>query len=145
LGYETPVLAGLATTSIRPHYRLFTLNWLSINSKKTLLNHIAKELNFPDYFGQNWDALEECLRDLPEWSPARGYVLIFEDAHIFRQSAPDDFLVFLEIIVGIAEEFADKKVPLFLILSGAVPLQAFNYGDLKDKICIRNCSGGASA
>jgi hypothetical protein len=31
--------------------------------------------NSPDYFGNNWDALEECLHDLT-WAPASGYVLI---------------------------------------------------------------------
>ena len=41
----------------------------SIRSKQKLLRTLADELRLPDYFGHNWDALEECLRDL-SWLPA---------------------------------------------------------------------------
>lgn len=40
----------------------------SIRSKQKLLRTLADELRLPDYFGHNWDALEECLRDL-SWLP----------------------------------------------------------------------------
>ncbi|MFH7595271.1 barstar family protein [Streptomyces racemochromogenes] len=36
-------------------------------------------LKLPDYFGWNWDALSDCLRDL-NWLPAEHYVLIVEAA-----------------------------------------------------------------
>ncbi len=41
----------------------------SIRSKQKLLRVLAHQLQFPAYFGYNWDALEECLRDL-SWLPA---------------------------------------------------------------------------
>ncbi|WP_328959958.1 barstar family protein [Streptomyces virginiae] len=36
-------------------------------------------LRLPDYFGWNWNALFDCLRDL-HWLPAEHYVLVIEAA-----------------------------------------------------------------
>ena len=40
------------------------LDGTKITSKESFLKEIAEALEFPDYFGHNWDALEDCLRDL---------------------------------------------------------------------------------
>ena len=53
-----------------------------------LFAEVAEVLEFPDYLGHNWDALEECLADL-EWLPAKGYVLVFTDSELIL---PDDEL-----------------------------------------------------
>ena len=36
----------------------------TVHSKEELLRDIADQLQFPDWFGWNWDALEDSLRDL---------------------------------------------------------------------------------
>jgi hypothetical protein len=43
-----------------------------------LFDEAAAALQFPPYFGENWDALDECLADL-QWLPADGYVLTILD------------------------------------------------------------------
>lgn len=40
----------------------------SVSIKAALLDELHRRLNFPDYFGDNWDALDECIRDL-SWLP----------------------------------------------------------------------------
>ena len=37
--------------------------------KATLLARFAAALQFPDWFGHNWDALADCITDL-SWLPA---------------------------------------------------------------------------
>lgn len=46
-----------------------------IQDKCTLLESLATTLAFPPYFGHNWDALFECLRDF-SWIRERDIVLV---------------------------------------------------------------------
>lgn len=49
----------------------------AVSSQGDLLDVIGKALSFPDYYGRNWDALSECLRDFDE---GRGWLIIFDCA-----------------------------------------------------------------
>jgi Barstar (barnase inhibitor) len=73
-----------------------------------LFAEFARALEFPDYFGHNWDALEECLADL-EWMPAKGYILLLTDAiHVL----PDDdaeYETFLEILRDAGEAWGSGQ------------------------------------
>ena len=62
-----------------------------------LFAEFARALEFPDYFGQNWDALEECLADL-EWLPAKGYILLITDAEGVLPDDDEEYETFLEIL-----------------------------------------------
>src|SRR5262249_32252962 len=44
--------------------------------KQDLFRALARGLKFPGYFGNNWDALEECLCDLSWLKSAAGIVLL---------------------------------------------------------------------
>jgi hypothetical protein len=46
----------------------------SVTTKNELIASLAESLAVPDYFGANWDALDECLRDL-SWIKERIVVL----------------------------------------------------------------------
>ncbi len=47
-----------------------------LRRKRDLLRALASELKFPGYFGENWDALEECLADLSWLGEPPGVVLV---------------------------------------------------------------------
>lgn len=49
-----------------------------ISSKEALLGELDQRLKFPEYFGGNWDALWECIRDL-SWLPDGPVVLRHHD------------------------------------------------------------------
>lgn len=51
---------------------------LGARSKETLLLLFADALRFPRYFRRNWDAFEECLRDL-RWLPEKASVTIVHE------------------------------------------------------------------
>jgi len=49
-------------------------------TKQAFFNEVAAALQFPYYFGENWDAFNECMNDLRDWLPASSYLLIVSNA-----------------------------------------------------------------
>lgn len=42
------------------------VNLTGITDKLTMMRALAEQLDFPDYFGANWNAVNDCLGDLGE-------------------------------------------------------------------------------
>ena len=68
-----------------PHVFVDNSSWIGridkVDSKVNLLNRISVSLQFPDYFGFNWDALYDCLRDF-HWIKHRNIIIIHDDIPI---------------------------------------------------------------
>jgi RNAse (barnase) inhibitor barstar len=64
-------------------------------------NEIAAALQFPYYFGENLNALDECLRDL-DWLPADRYVFVVQDAAHVLSTEPSQaaFGTWVEILTN---------------------------------------------
>jgi RNAse (barnase) inhibitor barstar len=56
-----------------------------MTSEAALFSEMKIQFKLPDYFGQNWDALDECLADL-EWLPATFYVIAIDHAEQILES-----------------------------------------------------------
>ncbi len=91
------------------------LNLKAIGSKLDLLQSVSKTLDFPDHFGENWDALADCLTDL-SWLPFEQLALVLEEYRPFEKSNPVDFSVFLEIFETAAEFWSENSRGFVLIL-----------------------------
>ena len=87
-------------------------------TKEALLAEFARALDFPDYFGGNWDALEECLGDL-EWLPAAGYVVIVGDADLVLPGQDEEFETLVSILQEAGRAWATPQ-------SGAGPPRPFH-------------------
>jgi RNAse (barnase) inhibitor barstar len=101
---------------------VFDLDAAAVRGKDDLLRAIAAALRFPDYFGMNWDALLDCLRDLAERVPADGHVLFVHAGDALWRTGLPWTGQFLEIWLAAAEEAAHDGNPLHLVfVSGAPP------------------------
>jgi RNAse (barnase) inhibitor barstar len=83
--------------------------------KQAFLARTADALGFPDWFGDNWDALFDCLADL-SWRPAAGYVLILEHAQDMRQHAPEALDTALAVMADVANAWRDRGRPFRAIV-----------------------------
>jgi RNAse (barnase) inhibitor barstar len=88
--------------------------------KATLLARFAAALQFPDWFGHNWDALSDCLTDL-SWLPARHYRVELAQPQALRTAAPETLDTVLEILGEAVESWADEGVIFEFALSETPP------------------------
>lgn len=82
--------------------------------KAAFLAALAKGLKFPDYFGGNLDALEECLGDLPDFAPAAGYEVRIAHA---AAACPGRRADFAEVIAVLQDAAARPNPPFRVVLT----------------------------
>jgi RNAse (barnase) inhibitor barstar len=86
-------------------FALRVINGKKCSTPAGVFNEFARALDFPDYFGHNWDAMEECLADL-EWLPAKGYVLLITDAQAVIPDDEEEYETLLEILSDAGEAWS---------------------------------------
>jgi hypothetical protein len=83
------------------------LDVVAIDARDNPLQKIACALSFPDWFGGNWDALEDSLGDL-SWRKGEGHVLVFT-------GYPEPSDVLLDVLRSSAEHWMQRKKPFFAV------------------------------
>ena len=106
-----PDREGLAELQIE----VAEIDGAAVGDDRELLEALSAALSFPDYFGFNWDAADECLRDLSQWLPAQGYVLVVDRAGDLWQRAPRSAGALVEAWLTAAGHWAHHGVPFHLI------------------------------
>src|SRR5262249_3024378 len=81
-------------------------------SKSRTVSHLFDEcaaaLQFPHYFGENWDAFNECLGDL-EWLHGDAFVLFFADCQRLLDQEPlNELGTLLDVLENVAGEWATR-------------------------------------
>ena len=96
-------------------YMTFTLDGKKLNSKTELLGELSQAMKFPDYFGNNWDALEECLNDL-SWLAAKGYAIHLKEADNFVSKSAAEFHIFAQLIESVSRSWKSKNIDFVVLV-----------------------------
>src|SRR5262245_35134347 len=88
----------------------FELDGAAVGGKAALMDALAATLRFPDYFGRNWDAVADCLGDLPEATPGEGYVLFIRGGFRLWQVLAVDVAKLVETWLSAAEDASHDNI-----------------------------------
>lgn len=107
--------------TVRPHSELTNALWSfgrqhqgsvvrflrgkKMTTVQGLYDEFAAALQFPNYFGYNAGALDECLADL-SWLPAKMYVLTIFDCADFMAREPTELPLFIDAFERICVEWS---------------------------------------
>lgn len=89
-------------------------------SKSGLMGEFSRVLDFPSYFGKNWDAFADCLMDL-QWLPAPGYLFVISEAELLLSNHDEDYATFLSILeesgkIWGTEQDVRPEIPFHVLL-----------------------------
>ena len=70
---------------------------------------MRRDLQFPEWFGGNLDALNDCLTDF-SWRPASGYVIALSGSEMLR-ATPTSLAILNEVLSCAVEEWERRDVP----------------------------------
>jgi hypothetical protein len=85
-----------------------------LSSKTGLLGRAARALKFPEWFGKNWDALNDCLTDL-SWFQGKGWVIIFDNAKGFAERKPQLFQSAVEVFKAASDYWRQAGKPFWVL------------------------------
>ena len=97
-------------------FKFYLVDGEAVYTKEQLLREFFDTCEFPDYFGFNWDALEECLRDY-SFAPAKGYIFGLLGSVKLKTRLEKELKLLQEIFEEAAKVWENDGV-LFVLLLG---------------------------
>ena len=89
-----------------------------------LLSALGTTLQFPDYYGKNWNAFIECVTDF-YWAEAPGHCLILENAQAAWATNPlllGDYVEVCELCVAKWQKYGMRFHTIFVLNERSAPV-----------------------
>ncbi len=99
----------------------FSVDLQNAKNVPGFIKALKRDLNFPDWFGGNLDALNDCLTDF-SWHPAPGYVITLTGSDSLRGN-PTSFAALNEVLSSAVEAWQARNIPfrVFYVLDDPAP------------------------
>ncbi|MBK7791505.1 MAG: barstar family protein [Betaproteobacteria bacterium] len=96
--------------------RFLAVDLARVDSKRTLLAAFADGLKLPEHFGDNWDALADCLED-GDWLGKSGVAIRIAHSAAYRKAHPHDWEIAEEILAEAAEFWRERHLPFWVLVA----------------------------
>jgi Barstar (barnase inhibitor) len=97
-------------------------------SAEMVFSEFGEKMRFPSYFGWNWAALSDCIRDL-HWLAVDRFLVVIEHVDSLLMNDADGLASLLSILVRASAEWAN---PLGKVGGQGVPFNVVLSGDWQD-------------
>ena len=84
-----------------------------VADKQAFLKILAGKLDFPEYFGMNWDALKDSLTGMPV---DRGYVIVLDNIKGYAQADPGGMGIARNIFKYTAGYWKKQAVSFYVLI-----------------------------
>ena len=123
-------LAQASQEAERNGFRIFNVDLgPNVGNKQELFERLKSGLGLPEYFGANWDALEESLRDF-EIEQNTGFLLVFRSADALLGLSGSDRHTLASILEETARFWERERIPFSCVFVGsAVPAEIASTND----------------
>lgn len=111
---DSEIIGTMVKGLVDQGIQVFYLDGSNINDKKSFLNKTAEVMQFPNYFGHNWDAFDECITDL-EWLPTKRYVVIYNKPNLFAEANPLDWQIAYDTLQSAVEYWQSTNTPMDIL------------------------------
>jgi len=113
-GVYRAIDARMAPAARAAGFDVTTISLSRVVGKDALFDRFAAALAFPEWFGANWDALQDCLSDL-SWREGRGQLLVIDGFEALQAASPDDCDVLLDVLAESANHWLWQERPFFAV------------------------------
>ncbi|MSQ60866.1 MAG: hypothetical protein EXR36_14810 [Betaproteobacteria bacterium] len=96
-------------------YQFLNLDCREIGGKAALMQAAKQVFQLPAYFGENWDALTDCLMDL-SWLPGLRWVLLVEGLQRLWTEDSESYRMTLEILRDASAFWEEQERPFIVLL-----------------------------
>ncbi len=98
--------------------RCVVLDGSDVEDRTAFFRLCEQAFSLPEWFGHNWDALEECLADL---DAEDGVVVLWSDWALFAEAEPDEYATALDVFSDTARTLGLDGTPFLVLLVGEGP------------------------
>lgn len=112
---EQDLHAAIAETG----YSIFRIDLEIVRGKEDFMAVVARAINVPDWFGNNWDALSDTLCDF-SWQPSPGYVLLLCHGNDMFGMNTGDYRIAMEIFSDTIEFWRSQDKPFWIFFDHSI-------------------------
>lgn len=101
----------------------YTVNFAARTKTPGLLRQVGLQLQFPDWFGENFDALYDCLTN-PEWPPAadKPILIWLSGLQPYANKYPEGFSTLLAVLQAAMDtRNSEHSTAVSILIDAPVP------------------------